>query len=181
MRWDRQLSQILHDPEGKIRQLFDEKLVYPESERKRRLESHKAEAHEHLIYYPEMWLERGELWHLIDFLWRGVQDVVLWIYARNRLFEPYTSKWLFWHLEHRAAPEWPYLEVFKGVCMTSYETEDDVLAMRDKLVRVCSKIGLRWRFYSNKEAHDFCSANWARLPGGSKDLLSWSGRADSWC
>jgi len=172
-RWDHQNSQILHDSRGRIEKLLAEKLVYPDAEQKRLLARYRGEVHEHLVFYPELWAERGQLYNVIDALVGAVKNITLWIYAKNRVFEPYAPKWLFYHLENRAVPEHVHLKTLTSVYRRRVTTMAHAMRIRDDLLKLCERIGLGWDVYSAAEAHARAVRNWAKVAAESRQLLSW--------
>lgn len=173
VRWDHQQSQILHDTDNRIRRLLQEKLIYPEEERKRLLDKCQQEVHEHLVFLPELWADRGSLYNVIDTLMRGVQSMVLWIYAKNKVFEPHVGKWLFFHLETKAVPEHEFLDELTQVHGTVVRSTAGAMRIRENLLGVCDRIGLKWEVYSWSEAHRRCVSNWEKASQKTKAILKW--------
>ncbi len=172
-RWHQQNSQILFDTDGRVCRMLKQKLVYPERERKRLLKHYHQDIHEHLVFFPELWIERGRLYNVIDTLTHAVRNIVLWIYAKNGVFEPYMQKWPFYHLETGAVPEHIHLNVLTEIYTARIESVDAALAMRDKLLALCRQIGIQWEVYSFDEAHQRCVRNWSRVSAETERLLSW--------
>ena len=172
-RWHQENSQILFDTGGRIQQLLQEKLVYPTGEQRRLLERYSLSVQEHVVFFPELWAERGRLYNVIDALTRGVTFILLWIYARNRVFEPYMEKWPFYHLEMKNVPEHVHLPVLTEIYTKSVRTVGGAMRIRRKLLDLCDKIGLHWEVYSCAEAHERCEKNWSTVPEETKRLLSW--------
>jgi hypothetical protein len=173
VRWDKQNSQTLYDTRSRIERLLKAKLIYPEGEQRRLMARYRLEVQEHLVFFPEVWSARGQLYNVVDALMRSVQSIVLWIYARDRVFEPYTSKWLFYHLETKAVPEHIHLEALTEVYTASIRTTADAMRLRKRLLSVCDSVGLRWDVCSIDEAHRQAIANWDRVSQETKRLLSW--------
>ena len=172
-RWHQQNSQILFDTDDRIKRLLERKLIYPDRERRKLLELYHREVHEHLVFFPELWAERGQLYNVIDTLFRAVQNIVLWIYAKNGVFEPYVQKWPFYHLETRNVPEHIYLNTLTEVYTGRIQSIHPALRIRKKLVGVCRQIGLQWGVYSHTEAHQRAVRNWSRVSEKTRNLLSW--------
>jgi len=172
-RWDHQNSQILCDNRDRIKKLLAEKLVYPDAEQERLLARYRDEVHEHLVFFPELWAERGQLYNVFDALVGAVKNIVLWIYAKNKVFEPYLPKWLFYHLENRTVPEHVYLDSLISIYTRPVTTIAGAMRVRDDLLKLCERIGLDWDVYSVAEAHERAVRNWRKVPEESKRLLSW--------
>jgi hypothetical protein len=172
-RWDHQNAQILYDSVGRMKKLLAEKVIYPDSERKRLMKKYKMLVHEHLVFFPEMWANRGRLYNVVDTLYRGVEYLILWIYAKNRLFEPYVDKWLFYHLENKALPEHKHLKKLTGIYTISGRGLKQVMQIREKLLNICLEVGLTFEVYSFGEARERTKRNWRKLSDRSKKFLSW--------
>lgn len=172
-RWDQQNSQVMHDTRRRLETMLEQKLVYPDKEREQLLARYKREVHEHLVFYPELWGDRGRLYNVIDTLYRAVQNIVLWIYARNRVFEPYVAKWLFFHLETKAVPEHIYLDALTDVYTKPIRSQAEAMRRRKALLEICDAIGLQWEIYSSAEAHRRMIRNWSSLSEATRRLLEW--------
>lgn len=172
-RWHQENSQILFDTDDRIKRLLRQKLVYPDRERTKLLKRYHENVHEHLVFFPELWAERGCLYNVIDALTRGVTFIVLWIYAKNRVFEPYMEKWPFYHLETKNVPEHVHLEVLTEIYTKSVRTVAGAMRIRRKLLQLCDQIGLQWEVYGCAEAHERCERNWSTVSEETKRLLSW--------
>jgi hypothetical protein len=172
-RWDHQNSQILYDTNRRIERLLSEKLVYPDHERRKLLARYQDQVHEYLVFFPELWAERGQLYNVVDSLFRAVQSIILWIYAKNRVFEPYIAKWLFYHLEVKAVPEHVHLETLTEIYTTPTRDLRKAMQIRQRLLDLCEQIELKWDVYGFAEAHERSRRNWAKLPAATKEILSW--------
>jgi hypothetical protein len=104
-RWDRQNSKILFDARGKVQRLLKAKLIFPDREREKLMDRHSRKVTDFLIYNFELWAKRGKTHNLAHALLQATEHLILWIYARNRQFQPYVPKWLFYHLETGRVPE----------------------------------------------------------------------------
>jgi len=173
VRWDRSNGEILYDSEGRLRTLLEQKLVYPDSEQQKLMARYRRKAHENVVFYPPMWAERGQLYNVVDSLFRAVEDIVLWIYAKNKLFEPYLIKWLFFHLETGAAPESRQLPVLTEVYTRGIRTVSEAMKVRQRLLQMCEGIGLYWDIHSEEEALERGAIRWAKLPPECRRLLAW--------
>ncbi|MBN2227722.1 MAG: DUF4037 domain-containing protein [candidate division Zixibacteria bacterium] len=172
-RWDQQNSQILYDTGGRIKRLLETKLVYPDRERQALMKRYHQEVHEFLVFFPVMWAERGRLYNVIDALNRAVQSIIQWLYAKNRVFEPYIDKWLFFHLETKAIPEASHLDTLTDVYTRPIRNMRDAMKTRQRLLDLCGQIGLKWEVYSIEEAHERCRINWEKVSPETRDVLSW--------
>ncbi|KPL02264.1 MAG: hypothetical protein AMJ90_06345 [candidate division Zixibacteria bacterium SM23_73_2] len=172
-RWDHQNSQILFDVDDRTRNLLQKKLVYPDWEQKKLLRKYHNEVHEYLVFFPELWAKRGQLYNVVDSLIRAVQSIVLWIYAKNKAFEPYVPKWLFYHLENQSLPEAEYLSTLTEVFTKPIRTLTEAMQIRRKLLHLCDRIGIKYEIYSFSEAHQRTKKNWEGLSEESKKMLSW--------
>ena len=173
MRWHQQLSIVLHDTDGRVRKLLADKLIYPDREQKRLLKQYHQEIHEHLVFFPEMWARRGHLYNVVDTLMRAVQNIVLWIYASNKAFEPYLAKWPFYHLETKAVPEHVHLKRLTRIYTSPIRNLASAMRIRDDLLNLCQELGIRWEVYSLAEAHERARKNWRDLPEETKRILAW--------
>jgi hypothetical protein len=172
-RWHVQNSQILYDTDNRLKKLLDAKLVYPDREQKRLLDRYQSEVHEHLVFFPVSWAERGELYNVVDALVRAVQSMVLWIYARNKVFEPFINKWLFYHLEMGTVPEAVHLPMLTEVYTSPLTSIKTAMHLRDRLLNVCDEIGLTFEVYSYEEAHRRGNDRWKTMSKETRRVLSW--------
>ncbi len=172
-RWHHQNSQILFDPEGQFKNLLQEKLIYSDEERQRLVNLYQDEVHEHLVFFPEMWAEGGSLYNVLDALTRAVRYVLLWIYARRGVFEPYMAKWPFYHLELKTVPEHVHLITLTRVYTDRIGSLKAAFGYRKELLNLCDQIGLAWEVNSTEEALERCANNWKATPEETKRLLSW--------
>jgi predicted nucleotidyltransferase len=172
-RWHHQNSQILYDTNRRIEKLLKATLIFPERERRKLMTEYHRKIHELLVFFPEMWTERGKLYNIIDSLTQAVYYIVLWIYAKNSQFEPFMRKWLFYHLEMKAVPEHKYLNALTSVYTSHIKTKAEAMKVKDNLLDICAKIGLKWEVYSYAEALERATRNWAKASEETKRLLSW--------
>jgi len=172
-RWDVQNSQILHDTDDRVKDLLQAKLVYPDSERRSMMARYQQEVHEYLVFFPELWAERGQLYNVVDALHRAVQSMVLWIYAKNKVFEPYIPKWLFWHCETETVPEHVYLTRLTEIHTTGLRSIAAAMRAREKLLRVCEEIGLTFEVNGFDEARVRALRNWKRTDDATRRILAW--------
>jgi len=173
MRWDRENSVILHDTKGRIKNLLREKLIFPEWERMRLLKKHRQAAEEHLLGYFETWEKRGNNINLADALLRGTEHVILWIYAKNRKFCPYSPKWLFYYLENDLLPESKYLRTLRKPYIESMRRKIQARRVREELLEVCKKIGMEFSYGSLEEIFEKERRNWEKTSEKTRYYLGW--------
>lgn len=173
MRWDRENSQILFDTDDRIRNLLKEKLVFPDWERKKLLEKHRCEVNEQLIYNFELWEKRGGPINLADSLIRATKHLILWIYAKNKKFQPYIPKFLFYHLENNFVPESKYLNTIKKVYLNPIKSVNQARKIRSELLKLSEKIGIKFDHKSIEDVFEQCRNNWENAPEKTKYYLSW--------
>ena len=173
MRWDRENSKILVDTDKRIADLLKAKLVFPDWERRRLLKDHAQGVTDDLIYNFELWAKRGTPLNLAHILLQGVEHLVLWIYARNRRFQPYLPKWLFYHLENGRVPESKYLNIIKKPYLCPARTLREAKGLRSQLVDLADKLGVDFEFKTIAEVHREEEGNWAKAADRTKRYLSW--------
>jgi len=172
-RWDRENSQILFDTENRIKDLLKEKLVFPGWEQKKLLRKYRQEVEEHLVYNFEMWEKRGDLINLSDSLIRATEHLVLWIYAKNKKIQPYVPKWLFYHLENNFVPEAKYFNIIKKPYLNSIKTIDQARKIRNELLKLCEKIGIKFEYKDFEDLFSQNRKNWEKASEKTKYYLSW--------
>ncbi len=79
-------------------------------------------------------------------LLRGTEHLILWIYAKNKKFQPYTPKWLFYHLENGLVPEAMYFHIIKKPYLEPIKKISDARKKREELLDQCENIGVDFRF-----------------------------------
>jgi hypothetical protein len=173
MRWDRQNSQILHDSGGRIRRLLEDKLVFPDWEQKRLLKRYSDEIAEHLVYLFETWEKRGTPAHMAHTLTEAAKYLILWIYARNKEFQPHIPKWLFYHLENNFVPESRYLNILKRPFTSSIRTIAEARKIRDGLMDVADRVGVSFKYRTLDEVFEVMTQNWEKASERTRHFLSW--------
>jgi hypothetical protein len=173
VRWDRQNSQILYDSRDRIRNLLEEKLVFPDWEQKRLLKRYSDEVAEHLVYLFETWEKRGTPAHLAHTLAEAAKYLTLWIYAKNKEFQPHIPKWLFYQLENHFVPESRYLNILKRPFTSSIRTTAQARRIRDDLMGVADRIGVRFKYRTMAEVFEAMAENWEKAPKITRRFLSW--------
>jgi hypothetical protein len=173
MRWDRQNSQILYDSRGRIHRLLRDKLVFPDWEQKRLLKHHSDDIAEHLVYLFETWEKRGTPAHLAHTLTEAAKCLTLWIYAKNKEFQPHVPKWLFYHLENKVVPESRYLNTIKRPFTSSIRTVAEARKIRDELMGVADRVGVTFRYRTLVEVFEATAANWEKASEKTRHYLSW--------
>lgn len=173
MRWDRENSQILFDIEYKIENLLKEKLVFPDWEQKKLLKNYNNEVENHLKYNFEMWEKRGSLINLTDSLIKANEYIILWIYAKNKKFQPYLPKWLFYHLENNFVPETKFLDIFEKVYLNPIKTAVQAKRIRTELIELSKNIGIEFNYENLKDIFKQDGKNWEKASEKTKYYLSW--------
>ena len=173
MRWDRENSKILVDTDGRIENLLKTKLVFPDWEQRRLLRKHAQGVTDDLIYNFELWAKRGTPLNLAHILLQGVEHLILWIYAKNKRFQPYLPKWLFYHLENGMVPESRYLSIIKKPYLSPLRTLREARGLRSQLVGLAEKLGVDFEFKTIAEVHTEEEANWDKASAETKSYLSW--------
>lgn len=172
-RWDRQNSRLLFDTEDRIMKLLKEKLVFPDWEQKKLLEAYREGVDEHLNYNFKLWEMRGSVINLTDSLIRAVEHIILWIYAKNKKFQPYIPKWLFYHLENKSVPEARYFSTLKKAYLSSVTTITQARKIRNELISLCKIIGIEFEFEDLETIYKKERSNWEKAGKKTKFYLSW--------
>jgi hypothetical protein len=173
MRWDRQNSQIMYDPDDRLRALLQSKLIFHEKERYQIMEKHRNEVEEKLRFELEMWDSRGDIHNMSHALRQGVEHLILWIYAKNREFQPYIPKWLFYHLENGFVPESEHFVQIRDAYTRTMETRDQVRAAQRELVELCGKIGLEFKYRDLEDLLSQFDRKWRESSLKTREYLSW--------
>jgi len=173
MRWDRENSQILFDTEHKIENLLKEKLVFPDWEQKKLLKKYSEGVEDHLKYNFEMWEKRGNLINLADSLIKATEYIILWIYVKNKKFQPYLPKWLFYYLENNFVPEAKYLDIIKKVYLNPLKTAVQAKRIRTELIELSKNIGIKFNYENLKDIFKQDGKNWEKTSEKTKYYLSW--------
>jgi hypothetical protein len=173
MRWDRENSQILFDTEHKIENLLKEKLVFPDWEQKELLKKCSDGVENYLKYNFEMWEKRGSLTNLADSLIKATEYIILWIYAKNKKFQPYLAKWLFYHLENNFVPEAKYSDIIKKVYLNPVKTAVQTKRIRTELIELSKNIGIEFNYKNLKDIFKQDGKNWEKASEKTKHYLSW--------
>jgi hypothetical protein len=172
-RWTMENSSLLFDTEDRIATLLDEKVIYPDNERSRLMKDNRHWANEILNYMYPTWEARGQVYHLAHILRQAAENIILWIYAKNRKFQPYLRKWLFYHLENDSVPESRYFQIVKRVFTEPISTRREAAQMRDRLIRLCLDLGMEIQVVTWAEVVEANSRNWERASAKTKYYLSW--------
>ena len=173
MRWDRSNSSIMFDTRNRIRDMLKEKLVFPDSEQKRLLGKYRWAVEEYLVYNSETLERRGNLVNVSHALMHATENIILWIYAKNRRFQPYTPKWLFYHLENGFVPESRHMRTLQRPFLGPVKTVEQARAIRAELIGLCDKIGLRFKYRSVDEIFGTGDEKWGIASEKTKYYLSW--------
>lgn len=172
-RWDHQSSQMMYDPEGRLCELMKEKLIFPDAERRELMDQHRNGLEEQLRINFNLWEGRGEIHNLAHSIRSGVEHLVLWIYARNGEFQPFLSKWLFYHLENDFVPESKHLELIAAAYTAPLATLHEARGMRDRLLDLCRALGIEWSFGGIEELFERNMRKWEESSDLTKYYLSW--------
>jgi hypothetical protein len=172
-RWGIGNALVLFDTKGRIKHLFKEKLIFPHREQKILLEKHRQEVEFHLQYNFETWEKRGDMINLADSLIRGTESLILWIYAKNRKFQPFTSKWLFYYLENKIVPESKYLKLIKKPYLEPVKGIKQARDIRNELLKLCSRIGVRFDYDKVEDIFKQNEKNYEKTSKETKYYLSW--------
>ena len=173
MRWDRENSIILYDTRHRIRDLLREKLVFPESEQRKIIARQEEKVADRLIYEFELWKRRGRPVNLALVLIHAVENLLLWIYAKNKRFQPYLDKWLFYHLETGAVPESKYLYILKKPFVESIRSLVEAERMRAELLGLAEKLGVELEYRSVRELQAENEENWLKASERTRYYLGW--------
>jgi hypothetical protein len=173
MRWDRQNSQLLFDTDDRIANLLKEKLVFPDWEQRKLLATYRENVDEHLNYNFKLWEMRGRVINLADSLIRAVEHIILWMYAKNKKFQPYIPKWLFYHLENNPIPEAKYFSVLKKAYLGPITTVTQARKVRNELIGLCKKVGIELKYEDLEALHEKERINWDKATDKTKFYLSW--------
>ena len=172
-RWEIGNALVLFDTKGRIKDLFKEKLIFPDREQKILLEKHRQEVEFHLKYNFETWEKRGDMINLADSLIRGTESLILWIYAKNRKFQPFTSKWLFYYLENKMVPESKYLKLIKKPYLEPVKAIKQARDIRNELLKLCSRIGIKFDYDKVEDIFKQNEKNYEKTSEKTKYYLSW--------
>lgn len=173
VRWTLKNSRILHDTEDRVAGLLAEKVVFPDSERKKLMKRYRLEANEILNYMFPTWEARGEVYNLAHLLRLATESIMLWIYARNRKFQPYLVKWLFYHLENGFVPEARFFPVIKKVYVNQINNLARAGKIRKELIELCGKLGMDIHEEKWSEVIETNSNNWKKASVKTRYYLSW--------
>ncbi len=172
-RWDRQNSKLLFDTKHRIKNLLKQKLVFPDREQQELMKRHSRKVTDFLIYNFELWSGRGRPHNVSHALLQATEHLILWIYARNRQFQPYLPKWLFYHLETGRVPEARHLSVIKRPFTAPMRTMAEARGVRADLLKLCDRLGLPLEFRSPEEIFEEDSRNWHKVSEKTRHDLSW--------
>jgi hypothetical protein len=172
-RWDLENSRVLFDTAGRMERLRKEKLVFPDWEQRKLLQEHAEGVMEHLIYNYELWEKRGTSLNLAHSLIQGTEHLILWIYARNKRFQPYLPKWLFYHLENGFVPEARYLNTIRSAFVGSIRSVSEARKIRSSLIKLAERIGIGFEFKSFAEVYAHEDRNWQHVSEKTRHYLSW--------
>jgi hypothetical protein len=172
VRWDRENSQILFEKNKKISNLLKKKLVFPDAEQKRILVYHGQLVDDLLNYDFRLWEKRGGVINMSHCLVKATEHIVLWLYAKNKKFRPYTTKWLFYYLENNLIPEAKHFPVIKKTYLNPIKTIKQAKRIRDDLVKLSKEIGIKFYYEDLKAVFEKSRENWKKAKDKTKYYLS---------
>ncbi|MCP4568626.1 MAG: hypothetical protein GY841_13700 [FCB group bacterium] len=173
LRWTLESSIILYDTDDRIADLIAARVIYPEVERKKMVTDYRHWTDEILNYMYPTWKARGQVYNLAHLLRQAAENMILWIYAQNGVFQPYTRKWLFYYLENGLVPEAGYFPRIKKAFTSSLATMADVHTMRAELLTLCDQLGMGIRPISWEEVLVINAGNWKKASEKTRQNLSW--------
>lgn len=173
LRWDRENSIILFDTDDRIKNLLKEKLIFPNEERKQLLKKYEATVNDYLIYHFLAWKKRGYPFHLAYTLNKAAENLIYWIYAKNIKFQPYTPKWIFYHLENNSIPESKYKKEIFNIFSQSIKSVKEAEIVRNKLVKICEKVKFPLIDFNEEKSAKNNQENWNNASEKTKKYLSW--------
>ncbi len=172
-RWTLANSIILHDKGGQVAALFSEKLVFPETERRKLMKHHRTEALQILNFMFPLWEARGQAYHLASILRRAAEHIILWIYAKNGKFQPDLTKWLFYHLENKLVPEARYFDIIHDFFVRPISDRNQARRTQAELFDLGSAIGMVMERVTWEEMTRQHRANWENASEKTRYYLSW--------
>lgn len=172
-RWDKHNSKILFDTNDKIKNLLKEKLIFPEWEQKKLLEEHREGINEHSVYTFELWEKRSSLVNMTYSLIQASEHLILWIYAKNRKFQPYIPKWFFYYLENNFIPESKYFNVIKKIYTGPIKTIRQVKIIRNQIIKLSEQVGIKFNYKNTNEFFEKNRKNYKNALEKTKYYLSW--------
>jgi len=172
-RWDRQNSIILFDTHNQTKNLLKAKLVFPDWEQKKLLRIYRNKIEEFLKWNFELWEKRGYLINLANSLIRATENIIRWIYAKNKVFQPYHPKWLFYFLENNLVPESKYLSIIKQPYLESIKTFKQARRIRNELLKLCRRLKIELENRDINELFEEHKKNWQKASEKTKYYLSW--------
>jgi len=173
LRWTLQNSIVLYDTGGRIKQLLAEKLVFPESERRRLMKENRHWADEILNYIYPTWEARGDIYNLAHILRQAAENIILWIYAKNGKFQPYLRKWLFYYLENNMIPESRHFDIIRKAFTDPIACMKQANRTRAELFRLCNTVGMEIHPIRWEEVLETNSRNWEKASEKTRHYLGW--------
>jgi len=172
-RWDKENSQILFDTNDKIKNLLKEKLIFTDWEQKDLLEEHREGINEYSVYTFELWKKRGSLINVKHSSIQAIEHLVLWIYAKNKKFQPYTSKWLFYYLENNLILESKHFSTIKKIYTSPIGTVEQIRSTRNQIMKLSEQVGIKFDYKNAKEFFEKNRKNYKNASEKTKYYLSW--------
>ena len=173
LRWTLESARILHDTDNRIAAMLAEKVVFPDSERRRLMDDYHHWTDEILNYMYPTWAARGRVYHLAHLLRQAADNIILWIYAKNGKFQPYLRKWQFYYLENDLVPESRHFKIIKKAYTDPITTKSQADRMRRELIRLCGKTGMNIVELKWSDVVRTNSKNWEKATDKTKYYLDW--------
>ena len=95
-RWAFSQVKILHDPEGRIRELIKKKVVLPDRERKWLMMEGVEQSHYYGVRVPEIWVRRGHIISAHHSMYYGLEMLFQALFALNKQLIP-APRWKLWY------------------------------------------------------------------------------------
>ncbi|MEE9443002.1 MAG: hypothetical protein V3V99_10095 [candidate division Zixibacteria bacterium] len=172
IRWTLKYGEIWYDPDGKVKSLLDKKLIFPESEQKLLLNRYHHRVDEILNYIYSTWEARGYIWNLAHLLRRAAENMILWVYVKNELFQPYVTKWLYFYFENNLIPEAKYFSNIRHAFTTPVENQKQAAQLRERLFRLCDKFEMNIKKENLNDVIAKNIQNWEKASDKTKEFLS---------
>ena len=173
LRWDRENSIILYDSDKKVKNLLKDKLVFPDKEQKELLNKYEEVVNDYLVYHFLVWERRGCPFHLGYTINKVIENLIYWIYAKNKKFQPYTPKWIFYHLENDTIPESKYKNEIFDIFTKSVRSSKEAKLVKESIVKICKKVDFPIIDFNEKASAKNNEQNWKQASENTRKYLSW--------
>ncbi|MFH1699425.1 MAG: hypothetical protein ABIE07_02460 [Candidatus Zixiibacteriota bacterium] len=172
VRWTLKYGEIWYDPGAKVKTLFDKKLIFPKNEQKLLLNRYHHRVDEILNYIYPAWEARGQIWNLAHLLRRAAENMILWAYAKNKLFQPYLTKWFYFYFENNLIPEAIYFPKIRRAFTAPIENKRQADQLRERLFRLCYSFEMNIEKVSMADVIEKNTRNWEKASDKTKQFLS---------